>query len=87
MLSPRKQRLFKRYTAHLGNPFTDRFAFRVPKAIQTSLVASAYFARLDSTGRYVATARSDSVAVVWDLDTMSDARLLEGHVQMITSIE
>lgn len=65
----------------------DHFAFRIPKAIQASLVASAYFARFDTTGRYIATARSDSVAVVWDLDTMSHARLLEGHVRTIVDIE
>jgi COMPASS component SWD1 len=65
----------------------DHFAFRIPKAIRASLVASAYFARFDTTGRYIATARSDSVAVVWDLDTMSHTRVLEGHMSKIVDIK
>ncbi|KAF8529082.1 WD40 repeat-like protein [Hysterangium stoloniferum] len=62
------------------------FAFRIPKAIQTSLAASAFFARFDNSGHYIATSRSDFIAVIWDLDTMSEVRILEGHVLKITDI-
>ncbi|KIJ56751.1 hypothetical protein M422DRAFT_72901 [Sphaerobolus stellatus SS14] len=64
----------------------NHFAFRIPKAIQASLPASAFFARFDNTGRFIATSRSDFSAVIWDLDTMSEVRVLQGHQGSVTEI-
>lgn len=58
-----------------------------PTTVQTSLFALASFARFDSTGRYVATARVDGTAAIWDLDTRAAVRVLDGHVKAVSSLE
>jgi COMPASS component SWD1 len=55
--------------------------------VQTSLFALASFARFDPTGRYVATARVDGTAAIWDLDTRAAVRILDGHVKAVASLE
>ncbi|KAJ7179564.1 COMPASS complex protein [Mycena filopes] len=58
-----------------------------PTTVQTSLFALASFARFDPTGRYVATARVDGTAAIWDLDTRAAVRILDGHVKAVSSID
>lgn len=65
----------------------DPFNITHPTAVQTSLVAGASFARFDPSGRYVAAGRGDGAAAIWDLDTRSAVRWLEGHVKGVTSVE
>jgi COMPASS component SWD1 len=69
------------------NHFADPFTITHPTAVQTSLVAGASFARFDPSGRYVAAGRGDGSAAIWDLDTRSAVRWLEGHVKGVTSVE
>ncbi|KAJ7067830.1 WD40-repeat-containing domain protein [Mycena amicta] len=65
------------------------FIFNIghPTTVQTSLVALASFARFDPTGRYVATGRIDGSAAIWDLDTRSAIRVLDGHVKAVSSLD
>lgn len=65
----------------------DPFTITHPTAVQNSLVAGASFVRFDPSGRYVAAGRSDGSAAIWDLDTRSAVRWLEGHVKGVTSVE
>jgi COMPASS component SWD1 len=65
----------------------DPFTITHPTAVQTSLVAGSSFARFDPSGRYVAAGRGDGSAAIWDLDTRSAVRWLEGHVKGVTSVE
>jgi len=65
----------------------DPFTLSHPTAVQTSLYAGALFAKFDTTGRFIATARSNNCAEIWDLETRAPIRLLDGHVKAITSIE
>ncbi|KAF7331669.1 WD-REPEATS-REGION domain-containing protein [Mycena kentingensis (nom. inval.)] len=58
-----------------------------PTTVQTSLVALASFARFDPSGRYLATGRLDGSAAIWDLDTRASIRVLDGHVQAVSSID
>ncbi|KIM83996.1 hypothetical protein PILCRDRAFT_68653, partial [Piloderma croceum F 1598] len=67
--------------------FADPFTITHPTAVQTSLVAGASFARFDPSGRYVAAGRGDGSAAIWDLDTRSAVRWLEGHVKGVTSVD
>lgn len=67
----------------LGDPFSIPY----PTAVQTSLRAQASFARFDPSGRFIAAGRPDGSACIWDLDTRTTVRWLEGHVKGITSVE
>ncbi|KAF8966453.1 WD40-repeat-containing domain protein [Flammula alnicola] len=67
----------------LINPFT----LSHPTAVQTSLFAGATFARFDPTGRFIAAARLNGSAEIWDLETRAPIRWLDGHVKTITSID
>ena len=58
-----------------------------PTAIQTSLEALCTIARFDSSGRFIATGRTDGLAVIWDMDIKGPVRYLDGHVKNITSVE
>ena len=58
-----------------------------PTAIQTTIDAACTVARFDFSGRFIAAGRNDGLVVVYDLDTKSPVRWLEGHVKGITSIE
>ncbi|KAF7301216.1 WD-REPEATS-REGION domain-containing protein [Mycena indigotica] len=58
-----------------------------PTTVQTSLVALASFARFDPSGRYVATGRIDGSAAIWDLETRSAIRILDGHVKAVSSLD
>lgn len=58
-----------------------------PTTVQTSLFALASLARFDPTGRYVATARVDGTAAIWDLDTRAAVRVLDGHVKAVSSLD
>jgi len=51
------------------------------------LFSGASSARFDPSGRYIAAARSDGLAVIWDLETRAAIRWLEGHVKAVTSVE
>lgn len=66
---------------------TDPFNITHPTAVQTSLFAGASFSRFDPSGRYVAAGRPDGTAAIWDLDTRSAVRWLDGHVKGVTSVE
>lgn len=65
----------------------DPFNITYPTAVQTSLPSQALQARFDPSGQYVATARNDGSAVIWDLQTHAAVRWLEGHVKGVTSVE
>lgn len=67
--------------------FTDPFNITYPTAVQTSLHSGASLSRFDPSGRFVAAARPDGGARVWDLDTKSIVRYLEGHVKGVTCVE
>ncbi|KAF4616164.1 hypothetical protein D9613_011428 [Agrocybe pediades] len=67
----------------LINPFT----LSHPTAVQTSLYAGALFAKFDPSGRFIATARLNNCAEIWDLETRAPIRRLDGHVKAITSID
>ncbi|PPQ70476.1 hypothetical protein CVT24_013283 [Panaeolus cyanescens] len=67
----------------LINPFT----LSHPTAVQTSLFAGAIFSRFDPTGRFIAAARLDGSAQIWDLETRGTIRTLDGHVKALTSID
>ncbi|KAG6896866.1 hypothetical protein C0992_005557 [Termitomyces sp. T32_za158] len=58
-----------------------------PTAAQSSLFASAAFARFDPSGRYLGVGRSNGTAAVWDLETRARIRSLEGHVKAVTSLD
>ncbi|KAG6836920.1 hypothetical protein H0H93_001286 [Arthromyces matolae] len=58
-----------------------------PTAVQASLFASAVFARFDPSGRYLGVGRSNGAAAVWDLETRSRIRSLEGHVKAVTCLD
>lgn len=65
----------------------DPFTLSHPTAVQTSLFAGALFAKFDPTGRFIAAARLNGSAEIWDLETRAPIRWLDGHVKTITSIE
>ena len=67
--------------------FLDPFSITHPTAVQTSLFAGASFARFDPSGRYVVAGRGDGLAAIWDLETRSAVRVLDGHVKGVTSAE
>ncbi|KAF9224389.1 WD40 repeat-like protein [Gyrodon lividus] len=69
--------------ASLLNPFTVTH----PTTVQTSLVSGASFARFDPSGKFLAAARSDGSAVIWDLDTRATIRWCEGHVKGVTVVD
>ncbi|RDB20466.1 Retinoblastoma-binding protein 5 [Hypsizygus marmoreus] len=58
-----------------------------PTAVQTSLFASALFARFDPLGRYIGVGGSNGSAAIWDLETRARIRSLEGHVKAVTSLD
>ncbi|CAA7270747.1 unnamed protein product [Cyclocybe aegerita] len=68
----------------LINPFST---LSHPTAVQTSLFAGALFAKFDPTGRFIAAARLNGSAEVWDLETRAPIRWYDGHVKTITSID
>ncbi|KAK7696565.1 hypothetical protein QCA50_001223 [Cerrena zonata] len=67
----------------LSNPFNITY----PTAVQTSLYSQASFSKFDPSGRFVAAGCPDGSARVWDLDTKSTVRWLEGHVKAVTSVD
>ncbi|KAF8632023.1 hypothetical protein AX17_004966 [Amanita inopinata Kibby_2008] len=67
----------------LINPFNITH----PTAVQTSLFAVALFARFDHSGRFIAAGRVDGSVVIWDLETRSPVRYLDGHIKTVTSID
>ncbi|KAF9076659.1 WD40 repeat-like protein [Rhodocollybia butyracea] len=67
----------------LINPFNITH----PTAVQASLFALGSFARFDPSGRFVGVGRFDGVATIWDLDTKSAVRWLDGHVKAVTSLD
>ncbi|KAL5488231.1 SWD1 [Sanghuangporus weigelae] len=66
------------------NPLRD---IAYPTAVLTSLPSGASFSRYDPSGKYIVGARPDGRAFIWDLDTKSLIRRIEGHVKMITSVD
>jgi WD40 repeat protein len=77
---------YRHVVLHSKTP-TGPFNITHPTAVQTSLFASALFARFDPTGRYVGTGRNNGAAAIWDLETRAPIRWLEGHVKAVTSLE
>ncbi|PFH50346.1 hypothetical protein AMATHDRAFT_4081 [Amanita thiersii Skay4041] len=71
----------------MNESLINPFSITHPTAVQTSLYALALFARFDPSGRFVAGGRADGSAVVWDLETRSPIRTLDGHVKTVTSID
>lgn len=69
------------------NTLDPFFSISHPTAIQTSLFAGATLAKFDTSGRFVAAARPTGDVDIWDLETRSAIRSLDGHVKAITSIE
>jgi len=69
------------------NSISDPFNITYPTAVQASLPSQCSLARFDRSGRFVAAGRSDGSAAIWDLETRSTVRWLEGHVKGITSVE
>lgn len=65
----------------------DPFHITYPTAVQTSLHSGASVARFDPSGRFVAAGRPDGSARIWDLDTKSTVRWLEGHVKGVICTE
>ncbi|KAI0346972.1 WD40 repeat-like protein [Trametopsis cervina] len=68
---------------NLTNPFNITY----PTAVQTSFHSGASFAKFDPSGRFVAAGRPDGSARIWDLNTKSTVRWLEGHVKGVTSVD
>lgn len=68
----------------LQDPFSN---ISYPTAVLPPLRSGASFARYDHSGKYIVGARPDGKAYIWDLDTKSEVRRLEGHVKGITSVE
>ncbi|KAH6896420.1 WD40-repeat-containing domain protein [Coprinopsis sp. MPI-PUGE-AT-0042] len=66
----------------LINPFNT---LSHPTSILTSIPAQAHSARFDPTGRFIATARNNGSAHLWDLETRNSVRWLDGHVKPVTS--
>ena len=66
---------------------TDPFTFSYPTAVQTSLHSGASVAKFDISGKFVAAGRPDGSARIWDLDTKSTVRWLDGHVKGVTAVE
>ena len=71
----------------IHNTLDPFFSISHPTAIQASLFAGATLAKFDTSGRFVAAARPTGDVEVWDLETRSPIRSLDGHVKAITSIE
>lgn len=65
----------------------DPFTITYPTQVQTSLHSQATLARFDPSGRFVAAGKADGSARIWDLDTKSTIRWLEGHVKGVTCVE
>ncbi|EKM59556.1 uncharacterized protein PHACADRAFT_85948 [Phanerochaete carnosa HHB-10118-sp] len=65
----------------------DPFTITYPTQVQTSLHSQATLARFDPSGRFVAAGRADGSARIWDLDTKSTVRWLEGHVKSVTCVD
>lgn len=66
---------------------TDPFTITYPTAVQTSLHSGASVAKFDPSGRFVAAGRPDGSARIWDLDTKSTVRWLDGHVKGVIAVE
>ncbi|PPR02510.1 hypothetical protein CVT26_011994, partial [Gymnopilus dilepis] len=75
------------YYAKANSDVLDPFTLSHPTAVQTSFFAGALFAKFDTTGRFIAAARLNGPAEVWDLETRAPIRWLDGHVKSITSID
>ncbi|KIY45965.1 COMPASS complex protein [Fistulina hepatica ATCC 64428] len=58
-----------------------------PTAVRSSLGAVARFVKFDPSGRYVAAGRWDGTTSIWDVETGSCVRILDGHVKEITSAD
>jgi len=54
-----------------------------PTVVQTSPPSQALLAHFDPSGQYVAAGHTDSSAVIWDLETHTAVRWLEGHIKGI----
>lgn len=83
-MSPQFRRVYASAPIIHVDPFNN---IPYPTAVLTSLVSGASFARFDPSGKFIAGGRPDGSAVVWDLDTKSAIRWLEGHVKAVTSVE
>ncbi|KIL67355.1 hypothetical protein M378DRAFT_9570 [Amanita muscaria Koide BX008] len=71
----------------MNESLINPFSITHPTTVQTSLYSLALFARFDPTGRFIAGGRLDGCTVVWDLETRSPVRYLNGHVKSVTSID
>ncbi|KAF8629362.1 hypothetical protein AX15_003493 [Amanita polypyramis BW_CC] len=71
----------------MNESLINPFSITHPTAVQTSLFALAIFARFDPSGRFIAAAKLDGSTDIWDLETRSPARCLNGHVKSVTSVD
>ncbi|KAF5388144.1 hypothetical protein D9615_000017 [Tricholomella constricta] len=88
MTSRAKQRAFRVPTpSTMNESLISPFNITHPTAVQTSLFASALFARFDPSGRYIGVGGTSGTAAIWDLETRARIRWLEGHVKAVTSLD
>lgn len=71
----------------MNESLLNPFHISHPTAVQTSLFASALFARFDPSGRFIGVGGVSGTAAIWDLETKTRIRLLEGHVKTVTSLD
>src|SRR3989338_5212089 len=65
----------------------DPFAADIPERIETGLVEGhGTVAEFNRRGTLLAVGCQDGRIVIWDFDTRNVARVLEGHVHVITSL-
>ncbi|PWN48279.1 WD40 repeat-like protein [Violaceomyces palustris] len=75
--------------AQLLNPFAHDTPDSVEATLDDAEASCARFNRGDSifSGHYLATGRTDGFVTVWDIETRSVLRWLEGHVKTVTSVD
>ncbi|TFK43045.1 WD40-repeat-containing domain protein [Crucibulum laeve] len=71
----------------MNESLINPFSISHPTAVQTSLFATALFAKFDPSGRYIAAGRANGSAEIWDLETRAPIRWLDGHVKALTSLD
>ncbi|KAK2462310.1 hypothetical protein APHAL10511_005616 [Amanita phalloides] len=71
----------------MNESLINPFSITHPTAVQTSLFALAIFSRFDPSGRFIAAAKFDGSTDIWDLETRSPIRCLNGHVKSVTSVD
>lgn len=61
--------------------------FDIPESVEVNLDdAFASVVKFNRRGNYLAAGRQDGRIIIYDFDTKSIARVLDGHVKMITAV-